>query len=426
MKNSVLSCCIFLAVISAANAQTYSGKLGYGFSPPGFQLDFSQTGSFLQEVAGFCGGGVVYANTDWRNDSASGGIIPQLQKVVAQLQPSPFAYTDMLTFAWADYPAIHLASPSNPVNNWTNAQTRADFMTMLVHTADSLQPAYMFIGNEVSFYIEQDSLDYLNFISFYESTYDSIKLHSPNTKVGTIFNYEHINGYGNLNGWTDKHWSALTLIDSTKLDVIGFSLYPFLSVPTANAMPADYLDTMFARTGNKPVVITETGWPADSLYGTWVSSPQQQVDYVNQLFPKLAGQNVEDVNWLYLNYLIDTTSNVGPLIFKSVSLRDSLGNDRPALPLWESMCPLTGISPAQNEKTLAFFPNPSDGNFTVQDPQAANAQLRIDDAEGREVYSGILAAGTNRVSLSLPDGFYIATVFTEGEYPVTQKIVIRH
>lgn len=81
-------------------AQTYNGKLGYGISPLGHPNDFSQFGIFLQEVANTCSGGVVFANAEWRDSHITSGIIPSTQKITSSLQSTPYAYTDMINFAW--------------------------------------------------------------------------------------------------------------------------------------------------------------------------------------------------------------------------------------------------------------------------------------------------------------------------------------
>lgn len=367
MKNIIFFSAILFFTVNVFAQNTYQGKLGYGFSPEGFPFDFSQADSFYQEVANTCDGGIVFANSNWRDSDSSSGIIPNFQKTISSLQPSPHGYVDMVNFGWATYPVLYLNVPDNNTNNWTNADAKNLFLQMLINFSDSLQPAYLFIGNEINFYFEQDSIDYLNFVSFFEQAHDSIKAHSPNTKVGTTFNYEDLAGVGTLNNWTIPHWNALTAFDSSKIDVLGITLYPFFSYATANAVPLTYLDPLFSRWGNKAVVFTETGWPADSMVGVWSSSPQQQVDYVNKLFAMIDGKNVEAINWLFLYYLMDYSS-LSNKIFCSIAMKDSLGNDRPALSVWQSYCSTNGIKNLIGEQIpdVKIFPNPFSNQTTIQ------------------------------------------------------------
>ncbi len=368
-------------------AQTYKGKLGYAVSPQGHPHDYSKFGLFLQEVAHTCNGGIVMANGNWRDQPGSEGIIPTLQRTVSSLQPGTYAYGDMLVFAWATYPILYLNNPSNSTNNWSNTQTRDLFLQTLLRTVDSLAPAYLFIGNEVNFYLTQDSADYANWVSFYHMAYDSIKAHQSITKVGTIFNYEHLSGKGVHTGWNTPHWNALKDMDTAKMDMVGLTLYPFFSYPHAQLVPADYLDTLIAFTGSKPLVITETGWPGDSLFGSWYASAQEQVNWINKLFSILNNKNTEVVNWLFLNYMKDSQTTPDVLMFKSVSLRDSSGNDRPALQTWLSYCNTTGVTPEKEEGfSGSIFPNPFKEEATLQTSKVfTNAILTIFNTLGEVV-----------------------------------------
>jgi hypothetical protein len=406
-------------------AQTYAGKLGFGVSPQGFPYHYTQLPIFLQEVSATCGGSVVYANGNWRDDTAHCGMIPGIQKYISASQPAPYTYTDMLTYAWASYPTLYLSVPANSANNWSNAQMKALFLQTLIRTADTLHPAYLFIGNEINFYIEQDSLDYINFINFYYSAYDSIKAHSPFTKVGTVFNFEHLSGNGALNGWNNSHWTAMDMMDTSKIDILGLSLYPFFNYQTANAIPLTYLDPIFTRMGNKPVSINETGWPGDSLIGTWSGNSQQQVDYVNKLFTMISGRNVEVVNWLFLNYALDSTNNLGLTIFKSVSMRDSLGGDRPAFALWRSMCPDVGIPENPNRALITVYPNPSSGKiiFDAAIP-FTNNEIEIFNAEGELVFRKINLIDKQEIDLQLSSGIYFYRFMGNEVMQDSGKIII--
>ena len=199
--NRILLLTLGLIINFSLQAQNnFEGQLGYGLSPNGHPNDYSQFGNFLEEVANTCtNGGVAFANGEWRDSYATSGKIPNLHKTVSLLQPSPFGYTDMINFAWRSGNLPHLDVPGDDTNNWTNETMKTLFLNMLINAADSLSPTYMFIGNETSFYWQLDSIDYLNWVDFYHEAYDSIKVHSPSTKVGTVFNYEHLSGQGELN-----------------------------------------------------------------------------------------------------------------------------------------------------------------------------------------------------------------------------------
>lgn len=426
MKKFVLAF-LFAAGFAVTASSQFTGQLGYALSPQGFPNDFSQMGTFLQETASLCGNGIVYANGDWRDDTASSGIIPNLQKTISQLQPNPYGYTDMLTYAWATYPALHLNTLSDPTNNWTNSDMRSRFLQMLIRTADSLQPAYLFIGNEVDLYLTIDSLDYYNWISFYETAYDSVKAHSPGTKVGTVFSYEHLSGNGTLTGspeWMTPHWNALDDMDTSKMDMVGISFYPFFQYASANAVPNTYLDPMFTHISNKPLVFTETGWPGDSLIGPWNANAQEQVDFVNKLFTLVGAHNVPAVNWFYLNYMMSNSISPDVLIFKSVALRDSLGNDRPALALWQSMCAANAISEEETLVSVVPYPDPSSGEFRFRglEPEETHTLILL-DMQGREVFRREVK-NDETVAANLSPGLYFYTITGRSGKNANGKILI--
>ncbi|OQX96641.1 hypothetical protein B6I21_00455 [candidate division KSB1 bacterium 4572_119] len=369
MKRVITSINFILFVSMSLLSQTnYQGKLGYAVSPAGHPYDYSLLGEFFQEAADMCDGGVVFANSAWRDNYETSGLIPNLQKLVSTFQ--------------------------------------------------------------------QDSSDYMNWIDFFHNACDSIKAHSPNTKVGTVFNFEHLTGVGVLTGFNQAYWGALDAIDTAKIDILGLTVYPFFSYKTANEIPPDYLYSVFDRLADKPLVITETGWPADSFIGTWISSPQQQVDYVHKLFGLITGQNVEVVNWLFLNYLMDRTDQTDFEIFRSVALRDSLGNDRPALPFWLSHCRSTSVTHDSNDNNHSFvlfqnYPNPFNSNTTISFnlPQDEYIKLTLFNTRGKVVQiiaRGIFTAGFHKVMIDSDDlasGLYLYKL-EAGDIVEVRKIVV--
>ncbi|MFH0895160.1 MAG: T9SS type A sorting domain-containing protein [Bacteroidota bacterium] len=418
---------ILTAYIQCIYAQGgYDGKLGYGFSPKGHPLDYSLMSDFLDEVAGTCDGGVVLANGSWRESFSSSGLIPGFQRTISLLQPAPYAYTDMLVFGWGSPTTpytLYLDVPGNATNNWTNNTARTLFLQMLTHAADSLQPAYLFIGNEISFYWAQDSTDYLNWVDFYYDAYDSIKVHSPSTQIGTVFNYEHLSGKGVQIGWNTPYWNSLLAFDTSKIDILGLTVYPFFSYPTANDIPTNYLDPVFSIMGNKPIAITETGWPSDSLLANWYCSPQQQVDYVNKLFTLIDGHNVDVVNWLFLYYLMDTSTDENKLC-ASISMHDSMGNAQPALPVWLSYCINAGVienTEGDSNTEVELFPNPASDLLSIQAP--LKSEIEIFNMERQSMKQTLARNITTTLDVSgFAPGMYFAKVKC-GEGIVVKKFI---
>ena len=329
-----------IAILSLLCAASPTGVVkGFGISPRGFPLDYSQLPAFYTEVGAIPGGGVLW-NGAWRDDVAGGtdaGVIPLAARSVLLNAPT-YRYTPVLVFGWRSGEQVFLSVPGNPANDWTNAEAMNRFISMLSEVGATYKPPFAFLGNENDFYYESDPQDYANWIAFYNRAYDAIKAVSPTTSIGPVFNYEHMAGAGRLNGWTTSYWAALEMHDMARVDVVGITLYPWLSFATAAAVPADYLDSLSMRIGSKPIAITETGWPAENPGGLtlpWETNEPAQVTYLRQLSAMLAGKPVRMVNHLFLHAMQDPGGGSSDWkLFGSISIRDGSGNPRPVYDSW--------------------------------------------------------------------------------------------
>lgn len=323
-------------VVKEAEAARKLHLKGFGLSPRGFPLDYSHLADFLTEVGQMKRGGVFW-NGAWRDSVAQSGQLPAAAELLLQ-NSSVYNYTPILCFGWRSGTTLLLDVPADSTKNWTNTAAQALFRQMLVNCATQYHPPYIFIGNENSNYYEQDAADYARWVQFYNSVYDEIKKVSPQTKVGVIFNFEHLSGRGTLVGWsTATYWEALNAHDLNKIDIVGITLYPWFYYQHAGEVPIDYLQVLFDRIGDKAISITETGWPAEDLGsgGTWTSSAQEQNNYVPKVFSLISGKDCPIVNWLFLNFMVDDGAHSTPWkMFGSVSLRDAVNIDRPALAIW--------------------------------------------------------------------------------------------
>jgi hypothetical protein len=317
---------------------------GFGISPQGFPLDWAETEAFYLEVGAMERGGVMW-NGAWRDDVEGGsdaGVVPVLAGGLPTLGET-YGFAPILVFGWRSGETLLLSVPGDTTNDWSNEQARELFSTMLVEHARTTQAPWVFIGNENSAYHEQDPQDYAAWVSFYEEVYDLIKAESPSTQVGTIFNFEHLSGQGELTGWSTPHWEALEAHDLSKIDALGLTLYPFLHHATPSEVPAGYLDPLFERIGDTPLAVTETGWPAEDLGELqipWEQSPEAQVAYLESLGGLIEGRDVPLVNWLFLHAMVDPgDSSTDWQVFGSISIRDSAGQQRPAYDAWTTFEP---------------------------------------------------------------------------------------
>jgi hypothetical protein len=317
---------------------------GYGISPQGFPADYSHFPEFLAEIGGFPNGGIMF-NGAWREDVAGGsdaGEIPQTAITIVE-QASVFSYTPIIVFGWrSDDGSLHISVPSNAVDDWSNEDAKTLFEQMLTEFASTYHPAYLFLGNESDAYFTGNPDDYARWVEFYNRAYDAIKAVSPETMVGPIFQYERISGQGTFNQWTTPRWGALTAHDLSKIDIVGITVYPWISVATPEEIPDSYFEPLLEQAGDKPVAITETGWPgADlGLETAWETSPEAQLRYIDALDRILGGVNLKILNWLHYNQMAQPEGDqVFWQAYSSISLKDTEGNPRLFYDAWVSFQP---------------------------------------------------------------------------------------
>lgn len=328
--------------VQTAEASGDSGVIkGYGISPLGFPTDYSRFPDFLAEVGDLPNSGVMF-NGAWRQDVSNGsdaGEIPPTAIGLVQ-EAANYGYTPIIVFGWRTEQQLHVGVPANPTNDWTNAEAKALFMRMLVDFA-AYHPPYLFLGNESDAYYIDNPEDYARWIAFYNEAYDAIKAVSPETQIGPIFQFERMSGQGYINHWTTHYWDALEAHDLSKVDIVGITLYPWLSVATPEEIPNDYLDALIEHIGDKPIAITETGWPGDplGLQTAWEASPEAQLRFVDALARILAGANVRILNWLHLYQMDVDPASTSFAEFMSISLRDAQGAKRPIYDVWVEFQP---------------------------------------------------------------------------------------
>ncbi len=316
---------------------------GFALSPEGFPADFSKIVEFYEEVAEIEAGSVMW-NGAWREDIENGtdaGEVPDSAASVVQDIRS-FGLAPVIVFGWRTGERLILNVPDDPTNNWTNMAAKSLFLDMLVDFVTAYNPPFLFIGNENEFYYEQNPADYANWINFYNDAYDAVKANSVNTRVGTVFNFEHLSGSGALGGFTTPLWEALEAHDLSKIDIIGLTVYPWFNFEAPEMVPSDYLAPLISRVGPKPIAITETGWPAENLGGLnppWETSEAAQVVYLSRLSAMLEGKELGFVNWLFLHPLQNTDDSIEWKVFGSISVRDFPGNKRAVYDQWFSFSP---------------------------------------------------------------------------------------
>ncbi|HSL83219.1 MAG TPA: hypothetical protein VLF66_10610 [Thermoanaerobaculia bacterium] len=312
---------------------------GLALSPRGFPGDFSKLPEFFAEAATFPSPAVIW-NGSWREGIDAEGLrepvpLPGGALLTAE-RAREHRFTPLFVFGWRSGETPHLAVPGNPVNDWSNADARELYAEVVARFAAVYRPPFLFLGNESDAYFAHDPVDYARWIAAYEEAYAAVKAASPETLVGPVFQYEQLAGLGILTGVTEPRWGALEAHDLGTVDVVGITLYPFLRAARPADVPAGHLAPLFARIGATPVVVTETGWPAEAHPEApvpWETSEAHQVTYLDRLFAMMVGRYVRGAVWLFLHPLLDD-GTFDARVFGSISLRDETGAKRLVYDSW--------------------------------------------------------------------------------------------
>jgi hypothetical protein len=206
-----------------------------------------------------------------------------------------------------------------------------------VNISRDYHPKYLCLGNEIdTYYWNCSQTDFDNYISLIAQTYSEIKTVSPDTKVFVVFRLDTIDTY---NGWF-----LIDKIDKNKIDLFGFTSYPYmLGYPGAARyekpadMPTEYYTRIVSRTGDKPIVFSEIGWPSSELLRG--GSEQEQVEFLLWFLEHTKDMPLEVVSWLCLYDLRsveeETNPNAMPSDFVGLKYKD--GAEKTIWTYWQKL-----------------------------------------------------------------------------------------
>lgn len=212
-------------------------------------------------------------------------------------------------------------------------QNKANFKKAITATATAYTPEYLAIGMEVnSLYWKVSPAAFNDFVAFYKEAYDAVKAISPTTKVFTVFQLEVMKGEAYLMGLDlTENWNLIDAFGE-RLDLVGFTIYPFLEYwnTTIDQIPDNYY-LEIAEHVDKPIAITEMGWPSDSEYVS-DSSEQAQIEFLSGL---LSATTTLDVEFMLNLFLHDI--EVTPEMFSTTGFKTTSGAQKQSYRYWQQL-----------------------------------------------------------------------------------------
>jgi len=321
-------------LVQAWTLRAHQGLLmGTALSPRRHTLS-SSTQDFVNHYSGHGPWGRIIAfHMGWRENGT--GVVPTTA-LAAMLAANQYGFVPAIGFGWADGNGNpDLASAGDPLDNsWANAETRADFLTMVTDFAAANQPPYLFLGNETnSYFVTHTQPEWDEWMSELADCYAAVKAASPATIVFTTLQYEKLLGLGALAGWAFPPQPQLIteLLPGVHADALGLTSYPYLEYAAPSDIPAGYYDSAGGWGG--PVVFTELGWLAAPSF-PYGGSEADQAAFIDLFFDLTQALDLEYVSWLFLH---DWDQQASLPAFANVGFRNNTASHvRPSDAVWQA------------------------------------------------------------------------------------------
>lgn len=237
---------------------------------------------------------------------------------------------------------VYVALGANHEHGPFTVEKGEQLVEAAIATARAYRPEFLSLGVESnSFYLFQPET-YPLYVEYVRQAYSEIKRVSPNTQVMNNFQLDRMRGATRLTGQEfAPHWELIDELEGA-IDMLSFTVYPFLHYEKVDEIPPDYLHEIRQHTG-LPVMITETGWPSETTPSGVPGSHQAQIDYVIWLAESANEIDMRAIIWVFPH---DAAFQVGGGIFDSISLRENDGTPKPAFEYWQALQALPLASPS--------------------------------------------------------------------------------
>jgi hypothetical protein len=207
-------------------------------------------------------------------------------------------------------------------------------------------PDYLAIGIEVNLLKKNTPADWSKYVDLHKATYTALESEFPSLPV-----FVTMTGVDLLDQWTDANHTEQMAALADVLpysDYLGISFYPYMSAHLTDPYPATAFADLVKLAGGKPVVIAESGYPAQAFsipsYGlSFQGTPAKQSAFVADLLGAADTHAMPfAVHFLVRDYdALWSTIPAGPqqdfaAVWRDTGLYDETGTARPALGVWQA------------------------------------------------------------------------------------------
>jgi len=205
------------------------------------------------------------------------------------------------------------------------------------------RPDYLAIGIEVNELVHNSPDEWPGFVRLYRHVYSRLKKDYPQMPIFATFTLHNML----QDGWSDIEVQRRKVQEFLPdVDIAGISFYPFMKTLGAPETPVEAFDWIRKFVGDKPIAITETGFPAEQTHlkdfnVTLPGSPKSQAAYIESVL-SAAGRDryLFVIAFLYQDYdALWEKIKVGmsgdwAAAWRDCGLVDGAGTKRPAHEVW--------------------------------------------------------------------------------------------
>ncbi|MHC4559971.1 MAG: glycoside hydrolase family protein, partial [Planctomycetota bacterium] len=205
------------------------------------------------------------------------------------------------------------------------------------------RPDYLAVGIEVNELIHNSADKWPGFVRLYRHVYSRLKKDYPQMPIFATFT---------LHNLLQENWSDIESQRSkvkeflAEVDIVGISFYPFMKTLGPPERPLEAFDWSRKFVGDKPIAITETGFPAEptrleDFKLNLPGSPQNQAMYFGTLLNTAhRDRYLFVIAFLYRDYdalwekiKVDMSGDWA-VAWRDCGLVDGAGEKRPAYEVW--------------------------------------------------------------------------------------------
>lgn len=247
--------------------------------------------------------------------------------------------------------ALRTEQPNQPLPApWSGAalnspEVEAAYTNYVLRMAEELPPDVLLTGIEVNLLLQKNPALWDAFVELQCHVYGAVKAAHPALPVGVS-----LVALALLPEWAPEYnlaqqQQAIAAL-APCVDVVAWSVYPYMSVLLADTLPADFFSKFMGRLPpelqQKTMGVSESGYPAQvwSLNGiTWNGTPARQREMLSLMLGEADRLHFRFVAWFTArdyDQLWAGLLNRDPvsLVWRDTGLYDENGTPREALTLW--------------------------------------------------------------------------------------------